>query len=225
LVAGFDPKAFDRFLKRDDVTWSLQELARRSGVTAHAIRCWRRGRYRPNKIEWRCVAAVLALEPCGHCGGSGMVDPSGPERITALVTRPSAPPPLWSIERLHRAAPAIQDIRIVRPDPTPLTGSVRFACGLTFEPQMLRLVGPGVEVRLSPGDVELLTMLAGNRYTSSAVIAARLGVSDQGARIRWHRVRDRLRGAGIDPATVVEVRATGGYRLLLADAPAVEGVG
>jgi biotin operon repressor len=71
----------------------------------------------------------------------------------------------------------------------------------------------------------LLTMLAGNRYTSSAVIAARLGVSDQGARIRWHRVREKLRDAGLDPTTVVEVRATGGYRLRLADAPAVEGVG
>jgi hypothetical protein len=216
LVAGFDAKAFDRLLKRDDVTWSLRELERRSGVSAIAIRCWRRGKHRPNKVEWQRVAAVLALEPCDHCGGSGMVDPSGPERITALVTRqPQAAPP---------------SLRIVRPEPKSTADPIHLACGLRFEPDVLRLVGRGVVVRLTPAEAAIMAeyVRSAGALVNKAGIAARMGSERPAVSVHSSRIYAKLRDVGIDPSEVWDgygENSNRGMRLLLADAPAVEGVG
>jgi hypothetical protein len=211
VLRAFDAERFAKLLARPDVDWPPALLADRAGVHPDTIRGWLRGT-KPRIVEWQRVAGVLALERCDHCGGSGTVDPSGPRRITAAVMR-----------RIVQSPP----LRIVRPDPKPLTGPVYLACGLRFEPNLLRLVGRGVMVPLTPAEVAILSAYArmAGRMINQAEVAALIGSTARAVNVHISRIYAKLRAAGIDPADVWEGSNKRGMRLLLADAPAVEGVG
>lgn len=76
IMKGFDRLHFSRMIKH--AGWSVAALARRSGRPTSTIFSWLSGKQLPKEEEYRPVAAVLALIPCTHCGGTGWLDSSLP---------------------------------------------------------------------------------------------------------------------------------------------------
>jgi predicted amidophosphoribosyltransferase len=211
IVKGFNHRRFDAYLRRPDVELSAADLFRMSGVAETTISRWRTGTQDPRQVELDLVLDTLGFVPCGACGGMGKLDER--EALRQSFMRPAQPAPI--------------PLRIVRPDPTPITGPVHLACGLTFDPCLLRLVGRGVVVPLTRTETVILTAYVriADSVADRVEVARLIDSTSHALNSHTTRLNAKLRAAGIDPAEVWEGGGARGLRLRLANAPAVEGVG
>lgn len=190
IMYSFNAAAFRRLLNRPDVEWSPELLAARTGLYPETITRWLSGARRPRVYQWHKVAAILAMEPCTHCNGAGVLEPT--QEGLASVTR--------SVSHHAVALPTAQP--------------VLYGDGWRGDPNALSLTIGTVTVGLTRREMALVTMVAQvGRFASAGEVAASLGISDHAVTTYLSRLRDKCAAAGVDLATAIENRRGAGYRV------------
>ena len=197
VVVTFTASWLSGLMARPGVEWTPELLEIESGVAATTIRRWLSGRALPGLRELGAVLRALALEPCGHCGGTGRRDPTD-ERMRrflrsagGVVERESPAPTPLRTDALPR--------RLVSRD---------FVMDLTERRAWCR----GREIDLTQREMEMLGVLLrypGRRIRSVEVEAALdiVGRSGPGhvVRMAFFRLRKKL------PAGVIGSSQQFGY--------------
>lgn len=193
LLARFNAAAFRELLERDDVEWTPGMLAAESGLPTKTILRWRNGSLRPRTVEWRQLAAVLALRPCTHCHGSGTVDPTAE-----------------SIDAISRA---VQVSGVALPAPEPLIKGA----GWTLDRNALTLTVNGVELQTTQREAQVIAVLAaaGGRHVTAVQLGVKLGVANHAIHTYLARLRGKCSAAGVDIGHVVQNGHGSGYRAVL----------
>lgn len=194
ILIRFDRRAFRVLLEREG--WTVHDLARVSQLAIVTLNQWLSGIRRPRLTEWRMVAEALALDPCGHCGGSGVVDATEArvEAITAAVQRPKLS---------------------VLPDPEPpISGD-----GWILDRNRLVLTIDTTAVRITQQETALVALVASasGRFVTAPQLGTVLKLTDQGIRTHMARLRGKCAAAGADLSNVVQNVHGAGYRAVMAE--------
>jgi transcriptional regulator with XRE-family HTH domain/biotin operon repressor len=194
LLIRFDRRAFRAFLEREQ--WSARDLARTARLSPATINQWLSGVRRPRLTEWRMAAEALALDVCGHCGGSGTIDPTEArvEAITRLVQR--------------------RNLTII-PDPEPpVVGD-----GWRLDRNALTLSVGGTTVQPTQQEARLVALLAAaeGSFVTAVQLGAALQVTNHAIHTYITRLREKCTVAGVEFSRVVQNGHGAGYRAVMAN--------